>query len=798
MPTQAMTNTVARTLRSLRRSPGFAAIATVSFGAALGLSTTMFALVDAIHFPVAAFRDPDRLFAVGMSLRLGRGPTPDEFTQALAAIPDVERVAAVERVAVTAVIGDQVESINASFVDRSYFDVLGVRPRLGSIPTADDVQRGDAAVVSDGLWIRRFGNRRTLGGAKMAIGDHEYVVAGVLPPGTSSSGEFADVWLPRGAQVANFLSAVVLVRAGVTRDRLHPLVRTIVQQLAAAYVGPRGGAPYVYVASLRPQAFENDLGSILVAAALAMLFSACANVAALMLARGAVRRRDYALRLALGAPRTALAREVIAEVAMLALAGTLVGGVIARWGAGVLAGAMPEQLAGLGLRPPDWNIRVLVLNALAMIVCVAAAGGYPAWRASRVDPADPLKESSGSATSRVPTRFRWLVIGEMAIAMILVLDATLMRKSMNRVDDSSSGYAAHGVLDFRVAFTARRDSLSTTERGRYLAAVIPRMRALPGVRSVGSRSELRCPGNVIVTEHALQERDFSFLYGRPCLAVGPEFFRTIGLPILEGREFTEGDLLEGGAVILDQKTAKRLFPHESAVGRRVKFGLPRESRPWLPVVGVTDNRNVFFQFFPELGADAGVAVYVARYDSSARGLHVLLRPERSASHVAFAAGRVLTDLLPPAPWSSWSVGAFDPTYESYRGGIRFVFLVLASVGLLSLALAGTGLFSVVSYVANQRRREFAIRVALGAPGESVARLVMRSAFELGIGGAAIGAIAGMVLAFPLWIWLYGIFPVDAEALLLAEAILLGVTAAASAGPALVASRTNPAELLRAT
>ena len=775
------------------------AIATLSLGTALGVSTAVFAVIDATRFSVSAYREPERLFSVRMFSRKGLAPTALEFEQALAAIPGVEQVATAYRSSALAELEASLEQVEVSYVRPGYFETLGTRPRLGRLPAADEPSRGDAAVVSDRLWRRRFANRGVIGDATITIGDRQYAVIGVLPAGTSGNERWVDAWvlapdLP--LNVSRF--AVLRVRPGITAVQLRPRVRDIGAQFASGYFGPRSRPLEAIVASLRERPLQiTELDGTMVGAAVCVLLIACANVAALMLARGVARRREYALRLALGASRGVIAREVVVEVALLALLGAVAGAILASWGVGLLARAMPDQVVLLGLRPPQWSLRVLAMSAAAVFSCVALAGAVPAWRAGATDPAGPLKESSGGSTGRVATRFRWLVIAELAIAMTVMVGASLLLKSIRRLDGASAGYLARGMLSVGVQFGTRRDTVPSAERARRLDLILERIRTMPGVRTAATFHQGCLAARMLTTENAASDSENTSLYRQPCHTAGPDFFRSLGLRMVAGREFSAGDVAAGGAVILDEKTARRLFPHESAVGRRVKFGLFSENQPWLPVVGVVRNSTLYVIRFPELGPDSSITLFVTPSDVAPYGSTIVVRPEPGARGVALEIGRALSDLLPPPSYSS-SLRPWDYGYTSQRESIGFVLIVFATLGVMSLALGAAGLFSVVSYVASQRTREFAVRIALGATSSNVLRLVVRNSLELALGGTAFGALVGMWAGFRLWNWLYGVYPVDVGALLAAEGVLLAVTLAASLAPALRATRADPVEVLRAT
>ena len=285
-----------------------------------------------------------------------------------------------------------------------------------------------------------------------------------------------------------------------------------------------------------------------------------------------------------------------------------------------------------------------------------------------------------------------------------------------------------------------------------------------------------------------------------CMSVGSDFFHTLGIAMLDGRDFVDGDAAGDGAVILDLKTARRLFPHERAVGRTLKLGDMHSSEPWLTVIGVVRDQPLRFNQFPEAGPDTSSRVYAALPTTSKRAqgwqhVEFIIRPASRATGVPIAVTRALRASIPPH--SFFEVRSWVSSYEGNLRAEQFLSLLFSLLGLASLALGAAGLFSVISYITSQRMREFAVRIALGATRENVLRLVMRDAVAMALGGTAVGAGLGMWAGFLLWDKMWGVYPVDAGALVGAEIVLLLVALLACLGPALRAGRADPVEVMRA-
>ena len=800
-----------RVLRSLRRSPGFVAIATLSMGAALGLSTSVFAVMDAMTHPEPPFRDVGQLYNVWMWAQAREMPSQGEMARAVAALEWVERISSARYILESMAVGDFVNRTELVSAASGYFDVLGVRPRLGRLFAPGEYAGGEnVAVVSDMIWRRNFANRSAIGDATVTFRDRSFRVVGVLPSGTDRSIR-ADVFVPDTARVLTTSGLIIRLKPGVSDAQFAARLRDLNQRWTKAYAGPKDRGFRGTIHSLRPDPLMiRDFHRAMVGAAICILIIACANVAALMLARGMARRRDYALQLALGARPREIARDVIAEIGVLTLVGCVAGAFVASWVVGAIGGAMPPEMEWQGFVQPQWSWRVLAMALVGVVVSIAVAGGFPAWMAARTDPAGPLKEGAGGTTGRAGTRFRWLVMAELAIAMTLLMSTSLMLKSIRLMEAYEFGYPHDRLYRVGIGAPWREDSTSVEEMVRTRQQALALLRSVPGVESAILGSEGRCGtrytgDNVIVSDRTAEggpSIDLRAAGVRPggCAWVAPAFMTTIGLRVVDGRDFADGDASAGarGAVILDERTAGRLFPNERAVGRLVKFGDLASTAPWVPVVGVVANHMLGFDSHPELGPNTSPTIYFAGPRLERRGSRNMAFTFRAAVNVEDITVRVTRAMYAFAPpRGGVGVQAWDMNYQQQLRTEQFLSLVFTMMGLASLLLGAAGLYSVISYVAGQRMREFAVRIALGATKENVVKLVLRDAFTMAIGGTAVGAGFGMWAAFLLWERMWGIYPVDAEALVIAEVTLVLVTMAACLGPALRAARSDPLEIIRA-
>jgi predicted permease len=800
-----------RVLRSLRRSPGFVTIATVSMGVALGISTSIFALMDAMTHPEPPFRDVEQLVRIYPFYQVATPPPFDSIVAETGRLDGVQRAASYAPREDFAIVGGRVAQLTVAPMSPDAFDLLGARVRMGRLLTPADFGAGDVAVVTDMIWRRDFANRPRIGDATVQIGDRILRVVGVLASGADRALR-GDIYIPASPALKTGL-ILVRLKPGETVATFQPRVRAMNERLTKALAGPKDRGFRASIGPVRPDPLAiRDFHRAMVGAAVCILLIACANVAALMLARGLVKRRDYALRLALGAQPAEIGREVIIEIGVLAVIGCVAGVIVTSWFVNLIGRAMPPEMEWQGFVQPQWSWRVLALAMVAVVGSIAVAGGFPAWTAARTDPAGPLKEGAASNTGRTHTRFRWLVIAELAIAMTLLMSTSLMQKSIRLMERFDFGYPSDRILQAGIGVPWRQDSTTVADEVERRQQGLEILRQVPGVEAVihGYMGRCQTDGLEVMSDRTSQGGPSVSLMGTgakagSCRSVGPRFFQTFGLRIVEGRDFEEGDLLGGGAAVLDQRTAKMLFPHESAIGRTIKLGGMKSSRPFIPVVGVVRNHMLGFDPYPEIGNDSLVTVYVAEtrnvtrnrqgQSRGSRSVYYLVRTGPDVDKTQLAVIRALAPLTPTDGRAA--TYPFDLDFQRQLKAERFLALVFTLLGVASLLLGAAGLYSVISYVAGQRMREFAVRIALGATKQNVARLVLREAFLMSIGGTAIGAGFGMWAAFLLWNRMWGVYPVDAQALVIAEAVLILTTMAACLVPALRASRSDPLEVMRA-
>jgi predicted permease len=805
---------IAYAIRGLRRTPGFTTVALLTLAIGIGANAAIFSVVDAALLRPLPFQDPGGVVFLwnrtldGQPTPLGPGRMMDFRARATT----LAGFAGVSHISYTLTGRGDPEQIPGASVSSTFFDVLGARPLIG-----DTFHGGradpNAVVLGYGVWVRRFGADPSIVGRAITLNGRARTVVAVMPrdffwpfiTATPNANGGPDLFVPGGPgdvpraaidedrdmrnnRNAGYIRVVARLNPGVSRTQADAEVRAIGERLSREH--PEDGGRTGMLVSARDQFFggmERPL-VVLAAAVVFVLAIACANVASLLLARGAARRRDLALRRALGATRFRIARQLLTEALVLSIAGAAAGAVFAWWATRSLLRMAPADVAALHVAL-DW--RVLAYTALVAVGAGVAFGLAPALQCTRGGLTGALSEGSGrTSESRRSGRTRdWLVACQIAVALLLVAGAALLVRSFVSLTRVDTGIGTRNLLTFSLHLTGRTAEYQS-EQVRFYAALQERLQSLPGVESAGSAVTLPIGGDDFGTNYLVD--------GKPMPAPGhepnggyqvvmPGFFAAMGIPIREGRDVARSDTRDSqGIVLVNETLARQQWPGQSAVGRRVRFST---EEPWLTVVGVTaDIRHL--------------------------GPAVPPRPEiyqpasqRSFPFMAFVV-RTSGDPYAMVPSIRHAVGELDPTLaiadvktmdEHIATALarpRFVSTLVTGFGVLAVTLAVIGIYGLMAWSVAQQQREIAIRIALGATASSVLGLVLRKALWLAAGGIAAGLALAPMATRPLRALLFGITPGDPLALSSAAAALALVTMVAAFVPALRAARVQPGSVVK--
>ncbi len=773
--------------RSLAKSPGFVAVAMLALGTGLGLSTTMFAVMDAVVHPYVAFDHPDDLAAIDWWFGRRNPMRPVELYRYLRDhTHSFERIVPVswgEGIQPLQRDGGAPLDIAVQRVSPAWFTLVGVRPELGRTFSQGDEE--NVIIVSHNLWKRLFGLRRDLAGATVTLNGKPLSVVGVLPRGA-----YAAAWMPLPPTVETTNSTAyvrpwVRLRAGVTREQADVELKALANQLTQRY----GAVDAPFSFQLNPVVKQREeLGDIhkaMVGSALAVLLIACVNLAHLMMTRGLAKRRELALRMALGASRGAIIRQMFAECVLIAAGGAALGALVAYWGADILQNRMPQEVSWVGLVRPQLSWRVFALGAAAAALSAVLFGLVPAVRvAFALNLDDPLKDDAGTTTGRVRYRYNPLVVAEVAMALVLMMGGGLLLRTVHTLERERSdtnddtlwrGYAymaQHGVAPL------------TALDHQTVASIVSRV---PGVLDVAFQAYRRTRGSAVSAEQT-QDSTHSISMGS-YLAVSPSYHHVVGIPVLRGRAFEPGDAAGPGAAIIDALGAQRLYPGEEAVGRMIKLGSATSNARWVRIVGVARTpleREGDARYVPQ------PTVWVALPDSALDAQFVIRTASPDPAVVTVVARRFRQ--LPGV--SAW-IWPWDASHRAELASRGFLAKVFVTMGGVALGLAALGLYGVLAYAVSRRMREFAVRVALGAEPRALLKMVLHDGVVMLLAGTGIGAFIALMASRMLDAVLIAVLPSDVVSLVVSEVVLVGVGLAAAAAPARRASRANPMDILRA-
>lgn len=782
--------------RRLVRKPGFLALTAGSLALALGASTAAIGFADAWAHPTLAFDAPERTAYIHMWGGSDRGRGMVGFTDRWRMIAQrnlFERHSLTSFLLGTVRIGEETFREPILRVEANFASVTGIRLRVGRSFTAGAADE-DAALISDRYWRRYFGGRDRLEDATLEVDGHTFRIIGVLP-------RTSPVW-PIGGNV--FLT----LRAGDEARIAWPLVRikkgtTILQaqrQLdATASILNAGGdpaRPYGFTLhSFTEQAARglDGIHVIMLLVAGFVLIIACANVSALLLARAAGRRRDLALRLSLGAGRNAIIADVVAELVIIAGIGFVLGLALANASTGVARALLPVEITWATSVEMNWNWRVFALAGGVLFVVLAVVGLLPAMQVSRIPLVEPLKESSGGATGRRPQRMKSVVMLQLAASLVMLVVASGLVAASERLSRLTYGIDPRRVVSVSGDFVYRWN-MTDLRNASATQFVLARASSATGI-SIASYYAGAKPEGLQVVSDDIGRASVPLLVDQYTIA-GPRFLETVGIPLLEGRDFVDGDSAGSGAVILDDSAAKALFPTGGAVGRRVRVGRVTSNEPWRRVIGVA--RSIALRFPATTIPARSPAIYVAQSVPESRKFAVVARVARPEDAVAVSQ-RVRREVRSVVPLSvHLDVNLLSASLDASIRSQRQLATLFGALAAGALLFAAAGLFAVLSYTVGQRMREFGVRVAVGASRHDLIRLVMRDAAELALGGTAIGGTSALVLTFLFGGPLLGVTSTSVWALVASEVILLSVAAVATVGPALRAARANPVDVLRAS
>ncbi|MFL6281060.1 MAG: ABC transporter permease [Vicinamibacterales bacterium] len=801
--------------RVLLKTPAFTLSAVIVLALGIGANTAIFSIVNGVLLRPLPYTDPDRLVQLWHTPPQTQFPGMTRFALSAANYLDwqaqntVFSSSAVYRFWQFRLTGSgEPQMLRAARVEPTFFTVLGTRPLLGHAidPSDDTPERQHVVVLSHRLWNAQFGGDAQIVGKTIHLDGDAYTVIGVMPASFAKP-ESATLWVPlvwtaqeKAVRGEHSMAAVARLKPGVTVQQAQAQLDTIAARIAQQYPADSAG----WGAAVVPLR-EETVGDVrkpllmLLGAVVFVLLIACANVANLMLARTVDRRKEIAIRTAFGARRARIIRQVLSESLLIAVTGGALGLVVASFGTELVVNYFGASLPRLADIRMDGG--VLAFAFATALVSGTVAGVAPAWRMSKSDPNDALKQGLGrldSGSTGKRTR-AVLVVTEVALSLVLLVGAALMIRTLWNLRSVHPGFVSDHVLTMRIGVAAN-EFAGEDQQVQFYDAVLRRVRALPGVQYAGVTDDLPLEGGSMQPV-AVEGQPVVEMAHQPEVSVrllSPQFMKAMGIPILRGREFTDADTAASAPVVLvSESMARQFWPNQDPIGKRLTLTFfPKVVRQVVGVVGDVKDRGLDNQdpvatlYWPLTQFYAPPAWGRFR----AMGLALAVRTGTDPASVVAAVRNGIHEISPSTPLIE--VRSMDEIVAESLSPQRFNMLLFAAFAGLALVLAAVGLYSVVAYATRQRVKEIGIRMALGADRSDVLRGVVLDGLRPTLIGIGIGTAAAMSLSHVLATLIYGVKATDASTYGAVAALLGGVGVFASIIPAYRATLIDPVRTLR--
>jgi len=791
--------------RLLWRAPGFAAIALVTLALGIGANTAIFSVLNAVLLRPLPYADPDRLVTVGE-----RGPTGSAGNLGYLTFLDwrdrshtFDDMALIRSWSPTLMANGEPERVSGMRVSWNFFRMLGVKPSIGrDFTAAEDTPAGwQSVILSDSLWRRRFGADPAAIGRVITMNDRPFTIVGVMPPSFEPliSERFyqrAEMWalvgydrtVPYACRLCQHLKAIGRIKAGTPLDTARADIDAVHTQLRRELPTEYEPATMTLV-PLRDEltgGMRPVLGVLMGAVGLILLI-ACANVASLLLARIARREHDLALRAALGASRARLVRQLMVESALLAVAGGALGIALSAVSVPLLIHLAPATISRVSNAQLDG--RVLAFSMGLSVATALLFGLLPAVRASRIDLQASL-HGEGRKTAHAPTSFarRLLVAADVAMAVVLLIGAGLMIKSVGNLLGVNPGFDPNQVLSMQISMVGAayaKDEAVLLKTDQMVA----RLKALPGVEFAAAAGQIPLGGNGDTWGFHVE--------GRPSgpqdpsverYSVTPEYFSVMRIPLHRGRLFTDADRPGAENVMLiGEQTARTLWPNADPIGQHVRIG--GTDGPWRTIVGIVgDVRH------QELAAPPTMQMYTPQAQLTDSYLTMVMRAGGDPSALAGEARRAIWSVASDVP--VYQVAPLVELVERSVGPRRFVMVLLGLFGAVALLMTAIGVYGVISYSVAERTREIGIRAALGASPLDIVRLIVGGGLAVVCAGLAVGVAIALAATRFLESSLYNVSTTDPLTFIAVAGVLLGVALVAQGVPVARAMRVEPTIALR--
>lgn len=804
-------------IRTLLNHPGFLITTTLILALGIGANTTIFSVLNAILMRPLPYKEPDRLVMI-WETNLSKGiprsiVSPANFLDWKKQNQEFDDLAAFRFWYYTVTAGGDPERYQGARVSASFFPLLGVQPEFGRIfgPDEEQVGRDHVVILSQSLWQRRFGSDRSVIGRSLLIDGEPFTIIGVLP----ASFRFIrvlnaelDLWMPLAFpadQLPREDHSIVVygrLKQGVTLSQAQAEMDDISHHLAEAFPGTNSGWG-AQVNNLHEQIVKPIRPIILILMTVVglVLIVACANVVNLLLARATARHKEIAIRLALGSSRLRLIRQLLTESLLLALLGGLAGLLLAYWGVNVLNAIVPQNRVPR-LEKFSVDLRVLGFTLLVSIVVGVVVGMIPGLRAFRINLSETLKQG-GRALSETPGSRKLrnvFVVLEVTLTVPLLISAGLMLKSSLLLQNIDRGMKLANVLTMQISLPNKKYS-TAEQTATFYQETLQRIQSQPGVDSAGAVNFLPLTNVGDATAVTIEgfnaapsERETAVSYR----VVDQNYFRTIGIPLLAGRVFTDQDNDEArGVVMINKAMAHRYWPNEDPIGRRLKPQFPTAKVPWRP-----ESRNTWLTVVGVVGDvkedalndETKPEIYLPYLQNPSSLMNLLVRSTSDPSRLAPVLRRQVSAVDKDQP--VYNINTMENVFSQALAEPTLIASLLASFAAVALILATLGIYSVVSYSVAQRTHEIGIRMAVGAQHRHVLSMVLGQGLKLVLVGVAVGLATALGITRVFSNLLFGVTATDPAIFFAVPLVLIAVAIFASYFPARKAVQVDPIIALR--
>jgi len=793
------------------KQPGFAAVVVVTLALGIGASTAIFSVVSAVLLRPVALHNSDRLQVIWgnfRALNIERLPaTAPEYLDYAQQKPVFDSVAAYAQHSFNIASGGEPERIRGTIVSANLFPMLETQPSIGRLFASDE---DHAVVLNEAFWQRRFGGDRGIINSSIVLDGEDYTVIGVMPAGfqfphaSFSWAEPADVWVPlnerevaqAGRRGPYYLNILARLAPGVTLEQARTHMNALAQRFEReqpGYRGPNGedGGWHITVTPLQEEIVGSSRRALLV-----LLFSvglllliACANVANLLLMRSAKRHRELAIRAALGASRWQIARQLVVEGLLLSVLAAALGLIFVNWGIKLLTTLGPSIVP----RAQEVGIDARVFGFMALAVAAISVGfGFvAAWPVSKLDLQEALRNTRQAGGAQ---RGRWnsiLVVAEVSLAVLLLVGSGLLVKSLLRLQQTNPGIVPNQLTSIEIDLSSAYEEPERVSD--YYRQLVAHVESLPGVQSATFSTRQPLSGSAGSDPFAIEGRglDPTNLTSAGWQVVGPNYLKTLGIPVIKGRDFTTQDMEPGAqpVAVVNERLVSRYFHNEDPIGRRITLGLPRPGNPWITIIGVAHN-------VPHRALDSKAEPdwYTSRVVSTQRHRFLFVRSALSTPVLMAGIRKEMASIDPYQPLTS--VKTMEEVISTTAAPRRFNTILLGVFAGIALLLATVGIYSVISYSITLRTQEIGIRMALGARRPGILLMVMRKGMLLTLIGTAIGLVGAFALTRWMSSMLFGITASDPATYLIVFVVSFSAAVLACALPARRATRVDPLVALR--